>query len=249
MPNFDTTSPIGSKNRGEGAFVLRELKSALVYSLRGGFSDGLEAIFPGNNPTTDPIFRYRCKSGNSSSIPSSGNGGLYFDTDKNTLRRDNGISWDDISTNLPSGTKMGFYGTTAPAGWTAVAINDKFLRVVSSGLSGGATGGTMAASTSLSHTHVGNTHSHNLYWHDHDLGRDPTPISSGIPYPYLASSRSLGSDVGTTTLVGGSSSSWWISAATTDPSLINVTGSNGYTTGSSIAGAFAYSDIVIASKD
>lgn len=249
MPNFDTTSPVGSKNRGEGANVIRELKSALVYSLRGGFSDGLEAVFPGNNPTTDPIFRYRCKSGNSASIPSPGNGGLYFDTDKNTLRRDNGTSWDYISTNLPSGTKMGFYGTTAPAGWTAVAINDKFLRVVSSGLSGGSTGGTMAASTSLSHTHVGNTHSHNMYSHNHDFGRDSTPLSHGVTYQYLGSARSLGADVGITSAVGGSSSNWWIVNASTDASSSNVTGSNGYTTGSSIAGAFAYSDIVIASKD
>jgi len=46
-----------------------------------------------------------------------------------------------------AGTSMLFYQATAPTGWTAESINDKALRVVSSGGTGGTDGGTTAFSS------------------------------------------------------------------------------------------------------
>lgn len=51
-------------------------------------------------------------------------------------------TWQDV---IPTGTKMMFYQAAAPLGWTADAVNDRFLRVVNSGGSGGTTGGSWAA--------------------------------------------------------------------------------------------------------
>lgn len=48
-----------------------------------------------------------------------------------------------------AGTSMVFYQAAAPTGWTAEAINDKALRVVSSGGTGGTDGGTTAFSSVL----------------------------------------------------------------------------------------------------
>lgn len=48
-----------------------------------------------------------------------------------------------------AGTSMLFYQAAAPTGWTAEAINDKALRVVSAGGTGGTDGGTTAFSSVL----------------------------------------------------------------------------------------------------
>lgn len=68
---------------------------------------------------------------------------------------------------LPSGTKMPFYQASPPTGWTAVAVNDKFMRVVTSAGTGGTNGGSVAASTSLAHTHTVSSHTHDLGNHTH----------------------------------------------------------------------------------
>ncbi len=54
-----------------------------------------------------------------------------------------------------SGTKMIFYQASAPTGWTAVAQNDKALRVVSAGGTGGTAGGTNAFSTVMAQSATG----------------------------------------------------------------------------------------------
>lgn len=56
-------------------------------------------------------------------------------------------------TPFPAGTKIPFYQVTAPTGWTPVAINDKALRAVTSGTSGGSTSGSTPFST-LAHVHT-----------------------------------------------------------------------------------------------
>lgn len=248
MPNFDTSSPIGSDNRGQGAAVIRELKLAIQSSLRGAGSEGIEAIFPGASPSTSPVFRYRGKKGNSAGTPTVGNGGLYFDAEKNSLRRDNGTSWDNVSSNIPSGTNMSFYQVTSPVGWTAISQDDKFLRVVSASTTGGGTGGTHPASTSVSHTHAIVSHFHYMYNHRHDLGRSVSPISHGVSSNYLGSVSSVGADVGIWNISSASGSSWWIGASYTNTES-RITGNTSGTTASSIAGNFAYADIIIASKD
>lgn len=59
-------------------------------------------------------------------------------------------------TVIPAGTAMVFYQASAPAGWTSVALNDRALRVVSAGGTGGTGGGTNAFSTVMAQTTVGN---------------------------------------------------------------------------------------------
>lgn len=57
---------------------------------------------------------------------------------------------------IPSGTRMVFYQSSAPTGWTIVSTeNDKVLRVVSSG--GGVSGGTNPFSTVNAAATTGNT--------------------------------------------------------------------------------------------
>jgi hypothetical protein len=56
---------------------------------------------------------------------------------------------------IPAGTAMVFYQASAPSGWTSVSLNDRALRVVSAGGSGGTGGGSNAFSTVFAQTVVG----------------------------------------------------------------------------------------------
>jgi hypothetical protein len=213
---WDVTLPAGSEKKSKGALRIRELKTDLLTLLRGNTTDGLEAKFPGSD-SAQPIFRYRGLKGTSGEKPTAGQYGLYFNTTKNTLERDNGSSWDVIGTVIPAGTVTVFYQANAPAGWTAQSVNDKFLRVVNSGGTGGTTGGgPVAASTSLAHTHTLDSHDHTIAT---QTARD-TANAGGVSFPVITTTHNHGGLTGETT-------------AETDSKL----------------GAFAYADVVIASKD
>ncbi|MBI4397419.1 MAG: hypothetical protein HY548_10005, partial [Elusimicrobia bacterium] len=175
---WDVTSPAGTEAISNGDDRIRELKTDIQTSLRGNAAEGTEAIFPGSD-TANPVFRYRGLSGTTAARPAAGQYGLYRNTTLNTLQRDNGTTWDDIATLIPSGTKMVFYQASAPTGWTAVAANDKFLRVVTAGGSGGSTGGTVAASTSLAHSHTVDGHTHDMGNHTHPGPSHTHSIGSG----------------------------------------------------------------------
>lgn len=59
------------------------------------------------------------------------------------------------SFSFPSGTTSVFYKQTAPTGWTAVAQNDKMMRIVSvPSASGGSAGGTNSFSSTLANRPV-----------------------------------------------------------------------------------------------
>jgi hypothetical protein len=158
---YDETTPVGTEAISNGDDRIRELKRMITIFLRGNTTDGTEAKFPGSD-TANPIYRYRGLKGSTGSRPAAGQYGLYVNTTLNTLQRDNGSTWDDVATLIPSGTVAVFYQASAPTGWTAVAVNDKFLRVVTAGGTGGSTGGTMAASTSINHSHSVNSHTHTI---------------------------------------------------------------------------------------
>jgi len=233
MANFDVTTPVGSDLLSQGDDKIREFKNAMLDALRCGEAEGVESVFPGSSPSTDPVFHYRGLKGTTIERPTAGQSGLYYDTTRNVLQRDNGTSWDDIGQNIiPSGTKMVFYQASAPVNWTAVAVNDKFLRVVTAGGTGGSTGGTMAASTDLAHTHT--TASHTLTTNEipaHTHTVDGWTGNSPATHLSYGSNNDDSSTNFTSSSTGGGA------------------GHSHGDTGSTAIGTFAYADIIIASKD
>lgn len=258
MGNFDVTTPVGSDLLSLGDDKIREFKLAMREALRAGEVagddiEGVEAIFPGSSPSTAPVYRYRGLKGTTAERPTAGQYGFYYDTTRNVLQRDNGTSWDDIGTVIPSGTKMVFYQASAPTGWTAVAVNDKFLRVVTSGGTGGSTGGTMAASTDLAHTHTtGNftLTSAEIPSHTHRLlaGQNASSGWGSEEYGDGASIGASGARAGT-----GGSAYYASTPGGSGSASIEATGSGGAhnhgTSGSTAIGVFAYADIIICQKD
>ena len=99
MGVWDTATPAGSDPISQGDDRIRELKTALQEALRGGATEGDEAVFPGAAPTTAPIFRYRGLKGSTAARPAASAGGLYYNTTTGTLQRSNGSSWDDVTEN------------------------------------------------------------------------------------------------------------------------------------------------------
>jgi len=157
--SWNTSSPAGSDQIANGDNEIRTLKTDLQTALRGNATDGDEAKFPGSD-VANPIYRYRGLKGTTAARPTAGQYGLYFNTTLNQLQRDNGSSWENIGTMFPATTGLVFYQASPPTGWTAVAQNDKALRVVSSGGTGGSAGGTTAFSSCWAATSTGAEASH-----------------------------------------------------------------------------------------
>ncbi len=99
MGVWDTATPAGSDPISAGDDRIRELKTAIQESLRGGTTDGLEAVFPGAAPTTAPVFHYRGLKGSTGSRPAATEAGLYFNTTTGTLQRADGSVWLDLTEN------------------------------------------------------------------------------------------------------------------------------------------------------
>lgn len=162
MSTWNTSTPAGSDLLSQGDDNIRGFKTAIQEALRAGMVagdniEGVEAIFPGASPSTAPVYRYRGLKGSTVERPTAGQYGLFFDTTRNVLQRDNGTSWDDIGGSFPSGTSTVFCQASAPVGWTkSTSNNDKALRVVSG--SGGGTGGTVSFSDYSNHTHTASAH-------------------------------------------------------------------------------------------
>jgi hypothetical protein len=166
------------------------------------------------------VFAYRGRKDTTVNRPAATDEGLFFDTTRNALQRSNGTTYDDVATMLPAGTAMVFYQASAPVGWTAVAANDKFLRVVTAGGTGGTTGGTVAASTSLAHTHL---------MQDDTLLTDMTLDQHGVGNY----GDSINGDGVRAVTTGGGTYHFRTMKSITDSKL----------------GALAYADIIICTKD
>lgn len=162
---------------------------------------------------------------------------------------------------LPSGTKMPFYQASPPTGWTAVAVNDKFMRVVTSGGTGGTTGGSVAASTSLAHTHTmahthdlaNHTHSTPAHQHDLEYTTGAAGIGTGLPVYSSGSSGAqlkVGDSGGTT---GGqrlpNNRTESSGSGTSGAPSSNTSGAASSATTDSALGAFAYADFCVGTKD
>jgi hypothetical protein len=258
MSVWNTSTPAGSDLLSQGDDKIREMKTAIQDALRGDESEGVEAIFPGASPSTAPVYRYRGLKDTTANRPTAGQYGLFFDTTRNVLQRDNGTSWDDVGAVIPSGTKMVFYQASAPIGWTAVALNDKFLRVVTSGGTGGSTGGSGLSPSStitLQHTHTSNGHTHTVPNHIHYFPYSTYSIS-GTSWNAGSYGASVDSDgdsgsyvtsasnpFGSTTLRGYTKPSTRTDGSSTTGTTIDTMSTELSST------AFQYADVVVASKD
>ena len=257
MGNWSISTPAGSDLLSLGDDTIRAGKAAIQEALRAGEVagddiEGVEAIFPGASPSTAPVYRYRGLKDTTANRPTAGQYGLYFDTTRNVLQRDNGSTWDDVATVIPSGTKMVFYQASAPVGWTAVAVNDKFLRVVTSGGTGGSTGGsglTPSSTITLAHIHTVAAHTHDLAnhthtgpSHTHSVPRDGWGSSGVSQSGRISVTSSTTANNDNTTGSGGT-------GATSAPST-NTSGSSSPSVDSQLSDtSFQYADVVVASKD
>lgn len=263
--SWDTTSPADSDFISLGDDAIRTFKTDIQTALRGNASDGTEAKFPGSD-TANPIFRYRGLKGTTGARPAFGQYGLYINTTLNTIQRDSGSAWEDVATLIPSGTKMVFYQASAPTGWTAVAVNDKFLRVVTSGGTGGTTGGsglTPSSSVTLAHSHTVNSHTHTMGNHTHSTpthqhildystnaayaGAGGSPvISTDSNGSFILGSRSGGGtsmrEHKNTTQTDGSGTSGTPSTNTSDGTAPGTDSQLSNT-------AFVYADVCVGTKD
>lgn len=92
--SWDTTIPPGSEAFSNGDNRIRELKTDIQTALRANQPDGTEAVFPVD--PSNPTYRYRGGKGATGSRPTTGQGGLYWNTTTGTFQRDNGSSWEDV---------------------------------------------------------------------------------------------------------------------------------------------------------
>lgn len=138
-----------------------------------------------------------------------------------------------------SGTAMVFYQSSAPAGWTAASINNKALRVVSAGGTGGSDGGTTAFTSVFAARTITAS---NLP--DHSI----TITDPGHTHSYTKPDADSAHPTGTGRADPPSSS-----AATTGSSTTGITATFGTTArgGAQTTMDFAvqYSDVIIATKD
>jgi microcystin-dependent protein len=116
---WDTSTPLNTDPISQGDDRIREMKSAIQDALRGGATEGDEAIFPGGSPLTAPIFRYRGLKGSTSARPAAQYGGLYYNTTTKTLQRSDGTNWDDV---YPSAETMAIHYATRTAITSASGI-------------------------------------------------------------------------------------------------------------------------------
>lgn len=216
---WDIAVPAGVDPVSSGDDVIRAMKSDLQNAFRGQDTDGVEAIFPGSD-TSLPIYRYRGLKGATGARPTAGQYGLYFDTSRNSLQRDNGSAWEDIATAIPAGTVMVFFQAAAPVGWTKVVTqDDKALRVVSG--AGGGSGGTQALSTTLAHSHTVDSHTHSV------------SFQSGSPSDLVSVQSGVGGACPSVTHTHDVSGTTGATAPGTDAQL----------------GPLAYADVILCSKD
>lgn len=246
MGVWDKNTPLGTDPKSQGDDRIRELKTALEEALQGGASEGDEAIFPGTAPSTAPVFHYRGLKGTTGARPTSGQYGLYFDSTRNVIQRDNGATWEDVGSVIPAGTVMCFFQAAAPTGWTQVVTqNDKVLRVVSG--VGGGSGGTIATSTGLAHAHTVASHHHSI------SHRHATPVGNqNGSTSYYAFNDSWGEGTETrshTVLLNATSTTSgslpFMKTGNTDTA---DSGNEAPVTDSQL-GVLAYADVILASKD
>lgn len=244
---WDETSPVGTDAINQGDNVIRQMKSdvrqytaeehvalTLVPSTLTGyhkFSSGTTSARPSTNTNARRIYL-------NSQIRQ-----IQVENLGDTLPGSSG--WFSGGTPIfPSGTAMVFYQATPPTGWTAVALNDRALRVVTSGGTGGSTGGTTAFSSTWAASTTGAEASHThttVATTCVDGGDEDATTSSGSTAPNVNDKflRGIGgTDVGTF--------NYRVSNAVFPETATGVGSSHTHTTP---AYAPQYADVVVATMD
>ena len=176
MGNFDVTTPAGPDLLSQGDDKIREFKTAMREALRAGEVagddiEGVEAIFPGASPSTAPVYRYRGLKGTTAERPTAGQYGLYFDTTRSVLQRDNGTSWEDVGQMVLDGSITEAKLSTSVAGnglsggantplsvnaGTGLEISSDTVRISAAAAGDGLSGGAGSAlSVNVDNTTIG----------------------------------------------------------------------------------------------
>lgn len=112
---WNTSVPAGSDDASLGDDVIRELKTDLQDALQAQ-DPAAESVFPGAD-IANPVYRYRGLKGPTTSRPAAGDYGLFFDTTRGVIQRDNGTSWEDVGPVFPPGVMVDYAAGSAPLGW------------------------------------------------------------------------------------------------------------------------------------
>ena len=229
--SWDETSPVGTDAINQGDNVIRQMKTDIrTYAAE-------EHVALTTVPSTLTGY-HKFPAGSTGSRPSANGNSrrIYFNTTKRQIDVENiasasfpegSPSWFDGGFPLfPTGTALVFYQAAPPAGWTAVAINDKALRVVTSGGTGGSTGGTngFAAAFAASTTGAEAAHTH-TYTSTQDTDASKSGGSGGLTFAAGGLDHTHAVTVAGTTAAGSSHTH-------TTPNY-----------------APAYADVVVATKD
>jgi len=166
-------------------------------------------------------------------------GSLVAQFDSTGAQTSSGENYDAFA----AGTSMLFYQAAAPTGWTAESINDKAIRVVSSGGTGGSEGGTTAFSSVLTSRTIAQANLPNV---------NLTAASNGAHTHTVTIGYNIDAQVS-----GGAGDVLMRDGEIINGSSVYTTSSNGAHThtvplgGSGTAMDFAvqYADVIIATKD
>lgn len=180
----------------------------------------------------------------------------YEDAADSLLSLDTRVTALEGALTAASGTKMLFYQAAAPTGWTAVAVNDRFLRVVTAGGTGGTTGGSGLAPSStitLAHSHTVASHTHSISSdgsHTHSISSDGAHTHSlatgalNCEFFNVTSARTFNTDS------QGSHNHTGATGSNGSHTHTGATGSSAPSTDSQLSNtAFQYADVIVASKD
>lgn len=246
---WDTTTPSGTDPINQGDDRIREMKLAIEEALEWS------GVFPGTNPLTSPKYQWTLDQGLQANRPTGNlaSGQLYLSTDTGTIDRYNGSSWTPISTYFAPGTKMLFYQSGCPAGWTGVGAvtNDMFVRSVTTNTTGGSTGGTMAASTDMLHSHADGTYATST---NADAAHT-SPVTAELGIVGHARTDGSGWSGGTATISSQQTSEVTASASSTHTEFLRTIPGAGHShdvvgaSASVFTGAFLRVDVIICSKD
>lgn len=190
----------GDVNNCMWRFTGTLLANIIVSPTAGDATTYFNGFYMWENLTTGSFTVTVQNSSGSVVLPQGRRGILYVNTTGSIAPRIVGIVGSSTADPVPTGSSTIWYNASAPSGWTAIALNDYALKLVSNG-SGGVWTGSVAYSTLFNRTA---TDSHTLTVseipsHTHDytiLLAGVHPTGSGRNDPSAASTTQTGATGG-----------------------------------------------------